>query len=183
MFAKADSLITVEEFDNLDLPENCEWELQEGQVVGMTFPNIGHRRLQQRGVDVLRTLFPTHSVMMEYPFQVGNLDKRSADIGVVERDRAKKIDRESVLHGAPDFVIEVLSPSNRLAALKAYRRLCFANGTELFWVMDPEVNTVEAFLKDEKQSHIWAVGEKAPIALFGLRVAVPIIDLFRDITL
>jgi Uma2 family endonuclease len=183
MFAKVDAPITVEEFDSLGLPEDREWELQDGEVVGMTFPNFWHRRLQQRGVNVLQPLFPTHEVMMECPFQVGNLDKRAADIGVVERSRAKKVDGKGVLQGAPDFVIEVLSPSNSLTALKAYRRLCFANGTELFWIMDPEENTVEAYLKGEKQSRIWSVGEDAPIALFGLQVAVPVIDFFRDITL
>jgi Uma2 family endonuclease len=175
-------MITIDQFDALDLPERCDWELREGQVVGTAFPNIGHRRLQHRGMDQLQPLFPGHSVLMEYPFQIGNLDKRSADIGVVGSERARQAYEHGILLGAPD-VVEVLSASHTLGQLKTYRRLCFANGTELFWVMDPDENTVEAYLKGEKQSRIWSVGEDAPIALFGLQIAVPVIDLFRDITL
>jgi len=27
-------MITIDQFDALDLPERCDWELREGQVVG-----------------------------------------------------------------------------------------------------------------------------------------------------
>ena len=184
MFAKVESPITVEQFDNMDLPDDQEWELQGGQVVGMTFPNLNHRRLQQRLVDLLRPLFPNESVMMEYPFQVRQtLDKRSADVGVVDSERAKEAMAQGILPDAPEFVIEVLSPSSDLKKLKAYRRLCFAHGTEEFWIVDPDDNTIDAYMKGGKLHRIWEPGEDAPLTLFGTQVTIPVRDIFSGITL
>lgn len=37
MFAATTQVVTVEAFDRLDLPENRNWELHDGEVVETTF--------------------------------------------------------------------------------------------------------------------------------------------------
>ena len=175
--------LTIDEFEELDLPEDREWELHHGELVGVTFPDLIHRRLQQRIVEILQSLFPDAEVLMEFPFQIKErLELRSADVGVAGPGRVPSA-AETRLTGAPDFVVEALSPSNSLPKLKQYRRLCFESGTSVFWMVDPDDNTVDVYLKDQKLHRVWECGEEIPVALFGRQVGVRVDEIFRGITL
>ena len=173
--------LTIEEFEKLDLPEDREWELHNGELVGVTFPALIHRRLQQRLVDIFRPLFPHAEVLTEFPFQIRErLDVRSADVGVASPERFRREDR--ILTGAPDLVVEVLSPSNSLPKLKQYRRVCFESGTSVFWVVDPDDNTVDVYLREQKLHRVWELGEEIPVSLFGRQVSVSVDGIFQGIT-
>lgn len=52
----------------------------------------------------------------------------------------------------PDWVCEILSPSNQAHDRIAKRRLYAEHGVSFFWLVDPAIGTLEAFrLNDEKQ--------------------------------
>ena len=55
---------------------------------------------------------------------------------------------EDYLFGAPELVIEVLSPSNTASEMRDKRKLCLANGSVEFWVVDPEQREVEVSTPD-----------------------------------
>lgn len=173
--------LTIEEFERLDLPEDREWELHGGELVGVTLPALIHRRLQQRLVEILQSQFPDAEVLMEYPFEIKErLELRSADVGVASPSRVPSAG-EKRMNGAPDMVVEVLSPSNSLPKLKLYRKLCFESGTAVFWVVDPDDATVEVYLKDQKLHRVWELGEQIPVSLFGREVTVSVDEIFRGI--
>ncbi|MDX2182172.1 MAG: Uma2 family endonuclease [Bryobacteraceae bacterium] len=46
--------------------------------------------------------------------------------------------RHSETTGAPDFMVEVMSPSNSRAEMLEREELCLANGCHEFWTMYPE---------------------------------------------
>jgi len=176
-------LLTIAEFDKLDLPEDRDWELHEGELVEMTFPIIDHRMLQQRLLKIFEPLFPAHHVMMEYPFQLKEInDKRSADVAVVERGRAQTAKQQGILNGTPDMLIEVLSTSNSASEMRRYRRLCFRHDTLIFVMVDLKDNTVEVFLKD-RTSAVYEPGGAVPIALLGVEATVAVNEIFAGITL
>lgn len=66
------------------------------------------------------------------------------DLAFVSRDRGHIIE-EPWIRGAPDLVVEILSPStaerDRGLKLKLYRR----QGVPEYWIVDPEAETVEAW--------------------------------------
>jgi Uma2 family endonuclease len=69
----------------------------------------------------------------------------SPDAGWVERRRVAALsggERERFLPFAPDFVIEILSPSDSLSALDAKMAQWIANGARLAWRIDPFGGTV-----------------------------------------
>jgi Uma2 family endonuclease len=168
--------VTVEQFVSLDLPESREWELHNGEIVDMGEPSLKHRRLQRQILLILERLFPNADVLVEYPFRIEK-SVRSADVGVVmSKDRAS----DDLLEGAPELVVEVLSPSNTVTALKEYRRLCFAHGTQVFLTVDPDDRTVQVHVKDERDGHTYGAGEQIHIELFGLTVILTIDDIFSD---
>jgi Uma2 family endonuclease len=155
------------------------------KLVGVTYPNLRHRLLQQRLADVLRPLFPNAEVLTEFPFQVGErLEVRSADVGVANRGRVLAAANEGrIFTGAPDLVIEVLSPSNSLRKLKQYRSLCSNSGASVFWVVDADDNTVDTYVRQQKLPRVWDCGEELPVELLGREVSIPVREIFRGITL
>jgi Uma2 family endonuclease len=54
-------------------------------------------------------------------------------------------DHEHLLHLAPAFVIELLSPSDRLPALKKKMETWMANGVQLSWLIDPYAKQVHVY--------------------------------------
>jgi len=176
--------ITVEDFKKLDLPEDREWELQNGEVVEMSLPKLVHRRLQHRIQKLCKQAFPDAAVLTEYPFEVqSSNDLRSADVGVTTKQRAFASTEKGALIGAPELVVEVLSPSNSVYNMKRYRRLCFENGTQVFLLVDPDDNTVEVHLHADKQDRVLRPGEVLTLCLFGEQKTIPVAAIFAGITL
>lgn len=169
--------VSVEQFMNLDLPEGREWELHDGEIVDMGEPTLNHRELQRRIFLILTRLFPNAEVLIEFPFQCGN-SFRSADVGMTSTGRRAKA--EKILEGAPDLVVEVLSPSNTVTALKEYRRLCFVNGAQVFLTVDSDDRTVEVQVKDDRGRRTFDAGEQISLELFGQTVTLAIDDIFSD---
>lgn len=57
--------------------------------------------------------------------------------------RWDNIDPKGLLVGAPELVIEVLSPSKTVAEIFDKRTLCLENGSREFWTVDIEHRQVE----------------------------------------
>ncbi|MGH9629172.1 MAG: hypothetical protein ACRD7E_12685 [Bryobacteraceae bacterium] len=55
--------ITVEEFERMDLPASCEWELIDGTVVSLTAPDLDHIDLQDRVAEVLKAQLRPNRVL------------------------------------------------------------------------------------------------------------------------
>jgi len=73
-------------------------------------------------------------------FTLPNSAVRSPDVSWVRRERFEalpKKDRERFGHLCPDFVAELMSPSNTLSELKEKMAEYIANGTQLGWLIDP----------------------------------------------
>ena len=101
----------------------------------------------------------------------------SPDAGWVESSRLApltKHQRERFLPFAPDFLIEILSPSDSLPELDAKMHQWIANGVRLAWRIDPFVGTVAVFevgeptVVLEKPELVEATG---PVAGFKLKMA------------
>jgi len=181
MSAATTQPLTVEEFNRLDLAQDRNWELHDGEVVEMPFPLYVHRLIQVRMVALLGPLFPQAQVVVECPFQIGDSDQRSADVAVVSKDRSEAASQKGILEGAPEMVVEVLSPSNSVLELKRYRRLCLSSGTALFLVIDPEDHTVDVFTQGAK-GESYTVGDSVPLVLLDVNSAMPVAQIFQGIT-
>ncbi|MCC6590430.1 MAG: Uma2 family endonuclease [Bryobacterales bacterium] len=81
-------------------------------------------------------------------FRLPNGARRSPDAAWISSARLRTVapaQRRSILPVAPDFVIELLSPSDRLAAAQAKMREYLSNGVQLGWLIDA----------DRRQVHIY----------------------------
>lgn len=73
---------------------------------------------------------------------------RSPDAAWVSKERLGSLSKRELQrfpHLVPEFVIEVLSPSDRLAAAKRKMRLWAPNGVELGWLIDGDKRSVHVY--------------------------------------
>jgi Uma2 family endonuclease len=145
--------ISREEF--LALPEGPPfYEFEQGEVILMVPPHSRHQKLLMR----LSALLDNHAA-------VNALGAVRIDIGVLlTEDRTyipdivylsqPHMDRhqeaEGRIHGAPDLVVEILSPHSlardRVTKFNAY----FSAGVPWYWIVDPEALTIEEYHTEEK---------------------------------
>jgi Uma2 family endonuclease len=164
-------LTTVEEFRRLPKDSGPVYhELRHGEVVAVTRPKLKHA-LRQR---VLRRLFeaiaePGSYVDIEVAFRpLPEHEVRVADVAYVSKERFHSADVEDYLQGAPDLVIEVLSPSNTVAEINEKEAICLDHGTKEFWVVDDQLTQVKVSTADGR-TVTYKSGQKIPLPLFGNR--------------
>lgn len=86
-------------------------------------------------------------------FTLPNGAERAPDLAWVERSRWEALApnvREKFLPLCPDFVVEVLSPTDRLAQTQEKMQEYIANGARLGWLVNPRTKTVEIYRPDRE---------------------------------
>ena len=100
---------------------------------------------------------------------------------IVVCDEEKLKDERSV-DGAPELVVEILSPGNTKTETKYKFDLYEENGVEEYWVVYPEFKQIHFFLLNEKEEYgkpvIYEAGENIKsVVLKGLRI--PTDEIFK----
>jgi Uma2 family endonuclease len=100
---------------------------------------------------------------------------------IVVCDKEKLTDIRSV-DGAPDLVVEILSPGNTKTETKYKIELYEENGVQEFWMVYPEYKQVHVYLLNENERYDKSVIYEAneditSVALKGLRI--PMNDIFK----
>jgi len=177
--------ITLEEAERLDLPPDTRWELHEGELVEMSNPAYVHKLFQKRLVKLLELIFEDLAdVMEEMPFSILNRkdDYRSADVGVLSLKRRPRQPEERIVNGAPELVIEVLLPSNRVKDIKKLKRVCAENLGEFFWIVDDDDFSVAVTdLRTPDIERVYKSGSSVPISVLGVEATLPVAEIFRSI--
>ncbi len=161
-------LISVAQFRQL--PEGGEfvYELHYGEVVAVTRPRARHAEIQHRILMLLGPkLVSFGAVRMEYAYRpLPEFELRAADVAAISRRRWDAIDPDDNLHGAPELVIEVKSPSNTPRDLRELVALCLANGAIECWVVDADKKSVSV-VRSEGAAVVYNLGNAIPLAAFG----------------
>lgn len=133
--------------NNLAYQEERREELINGKVVMMSpRPTVNHNRVAENIDFIFRTYLKGKTCV---PFGDGYdlyLDEENEFVPdfmvVCDRDKI----RPDGIHGAPDLVVEVLSPSttknDRLYKKEAYEK----HGVREYWIVDPANKTIEQHL-------------------------------------
>ncbi len=134
--------------DYQQLPEGAPYELIQGQLVMTPAPSIQHQRIVAALYRALDT-FVRDGANGEVLF--APTDVRLDDDTVVQPDvlfvAAEHADRVGTqeIGGAPDIVMEVVSPTNSHHDLLLKKELYERHGVPEYWIVDPESRTVEVF--------------------------------------
>jgi len=166
-------LITVDEYRQLPDQEDVIQELHFGMVVTLSRPKMKHVRLQSRIARLLRPKAEHLGVIeIEVPFRaLPEYDLRGADVAFVSQQRWDATSDDDNLHGSPEIVIEVLSPSNTKRMIHEKAVLCLSSGTLQFWVVDPKGKTVAVTPKDGS-AVVYHIGDCIPLPIFQSNLSV-----------
>jgi Uma2 family endonuclease len=127
-------------------------ELLRGKVKQMSAPSVKHQRISFRFSVLLgNTLRKTHCQAFAAPFDVRLIRMRNDQevTSVVQPDLCvicdpAKLD-ERGCNGAPDLIIEILSPGNSRTEMKDKFELYQEAGVLEYWVVSPIENTIQVW--------------------------------------
>ena len=103
---------------------------------------------------------------MELPFRaVSEYDMRAADVAFVTKSRWDEVN-DGYLFGAPELVIEIVSPSNNKTQIREYAALCLLNGCQEFWLIDHKSKSVTLTQRDG-HSTVYSAGTAIPLSAIG----------------
>jgi Uma2 family endonuclease len=177
----AKTLMSVEEFDRLEEPDEMSYELDEGELVVMTKPWPLHNRIAERLFRALDRYLEKHPVgevlIFDYLFVLGPNIKRAPDVSFLRAERAKQIDPNTDIPGAPDLAVEVVSPSDTVFAMRRKIRQYFAAGAQCVWVVYPETREVEVWREAAKPRIVLQETDllEAPDLLPGFSVRIDVL--------
>jgi Uma2 family endonuclease len=165
-------LVTVAEFLRLPDPKEGHYELHHGEVVLVTRPKTRHHRTARRIRKLLERLGEEIGVVdTEWAFQpTPEYELWVADVAFVTAERDANTDEDEYLRGAPDIVVEVLSPSNTSLEMNERMRVCLDNGCRSFWVVDPVAESVSVTEGDITRHY--GVGSSFVCDVLGATVSV-----------
>lgn len=174
MVATTSELMTVGDFRKLPDDDGPVYhELRHGELVAVTRPKYKHYSIQRRLRRLLERLAPADALVdTEFAFRpLPEYELRVADVAYVAADRERSIQPEDNLRGAPEMVIEILSPSNTVAEMYEKEKLCLENGAQEFWVV-ADRRQVKISTPDGRAT-TWQSGQEIHLPLFGnARLAV-----------
>ncbi len=128
-----------------NIEESPAWELLNGEILQKPMPTFYHSRIQKRLVNAIDN---TNSEYEAFPELRCALQEDSVvpDITVIHRSRIP--DGNEPVSGAPDWVIEILSPDQSTTKLIAKIQDCLQQETRLGWLIDSKEQVVLAFFSD-----------------------------------
>lgn len=144
--------MSIEEF--AALPDEGLWELIDGEPVEMKPSGAGSGWVAGEIFGRLRDHVRSQRLGWVFPAEVGFIlfdDRavvRSPDASFVRLDRLPTLP-DGFIPLAPDFAVEVPSPSDRRADALAKVAMYLQAGVKLVWLVDPERRTVTVFRPDE----------------------------------
>jgi len=148
--------------DYLKLPDDGKrYEIVEGELFVAPSPNTVHQRVS-RNLEFLLHKFVSEKNLGEIfyaPLDVilGPHAIVQPDIIFISKERLNIIG-ESNIQGAPDLLIEVLSPSNKRMDLKTKLSLYEKYGVEEYWVVDPHERFITVFTLNNGNYRIFCNG-------------------------
>jgi Uma2 family endonuclease len=139
-------VLTLANFLHLsNIEESPAWEFIAGEMHQKPMPTSYHSILQKRLVGAIDQ---TESNYEAFPELRCVLAQQSVvpDVTVILNDRLPP--DNSPVQGAPDWIIEILSPDQSTTKLIAKIQTCLEEGTRLGWLLDSAEQVIMVFEGD-----------------------------------
>jgi Uma2 family endonuclease len=138
---------TIEEFKNL--PETSEQiELIDGEVIVSPSPTEAH---QSASMSIIAYFIRSNfgGTLRHAPFEVyiGGSNAPQPDLFWISPDNSDCHLIENYYHGAPDLIIEILSPSTAHRDRGRKYDIYEQYGVREYWLVDPEALFVEVYVR------------------------------------
>ncbi|MGO9274453.1 MAG: Uma2 family endonuclease [Terriglobia bacterium] len=133
------TLLTIEEFLRLPQPPDASYELVEGELVTVSPGMLPHNIVRDDTLVIVKAFLAGRklgTVVAEQSFHLFGNTVRVPDLAFIRSGRELATDRP--IEGAPDLVIEVVSPTNTPREISQRISDYFAAGCKRAWILYPE---------------------------------------------
>ena len=135
--------------DYAALEDDNRYELLDGELILVASPNRDHQLVSVRLLTRMYSFVEENDLgwVFDAPFDVLFTDTNVAqpDILFVSREREHILTHANV-QGAPDLIVEILSPSSSTRDWRDKRELYAAHGVREYWIVDPANRIVSVLL-------------------------------------
>ncbi|HEX9887053.1 MAG TPA: Uma2 family endonuclease [Longimicrobiales bacterium] len=164
--------------DLLSLPEeqSRRHEILDGQLYVTPGPRLNHQRVARNLLRVMDGISWKHGlgeVVGPMTMHIHDELVLEPDLIFIRTERMDMADPEGHVHGAPDLVVEILSPSTRSYDRALKRKYYLEAGVAELWIVDIDGRTVEVWRPGREQPDVvresitWRIGEAAFEIPFG----------------
>ncbi len=175
---------SYQDYKNLPECEGKHYELLDGDLIMTPSPSWKHQQVAGKLEMRLRLFVEQHRLgrVADAPLDVVmGEDVVQPDILFISRRRSEVI-REQEVRGAPDLVVEVLSPSTGKRD-RTYKKTLYARlGVREYWLVDPAGEAVEVLVAEGegfRQFGLYGKGETLRSSILeGLEIRLE--EVFAD---
>jgi len=171
---KDDEIYTYADYKSWELAEGERFELIYGEAFAMSAPNLRHQEILGEIFNQFHTYLrgkPCKVYPAPFDVRLFYRDNESDDT-VVQPDITVICDEKKRgyegCRGAPDLVIEILSPSNTAIEMQRKLKLYTDAGINEYWVVDPENQglTVYNFQQGAIKFYTYKKDAIVPVGIF-----------------
>ena len=156
----------INRHDYQEMPEGPPYfQVIEGDLVMSPSPNTSHQNIAGSVYRLIGNYVEKEQLGDLF---IAPLDVFLGDINVYQPDvlfvsnRRRSIVTEKGIEGAPDLVVEILSPGTAHYDKGSKRKVYARYGVREFWLVDPQTRTVQVYLLEKNaEKPIATHGEKA----------------------
>jgi len=146
-----EKLYTYEDYLKID--DGNQYELIGGRLIMVPSPKSIHQIINTELVATLRDYVRKNKLgrVITAPLDVflSEKEKPQPDILFISKDRLDII-AENNIQGAPDLVVEILSPSTGKYDKVEKSKMYYRHGVKEYWIVDPDHKVIEIFVPGEK---------------------------------
>lgn len=165
---KKEELYTIE--DIYALPDQERAELTDGRIYYMAPPSRTHQKISGKLNQIIANYIDSRSGDCEVyaaPFAVflnkDDVNYYEPDISVI--CDTSKLD-EKGCHGAPDWIIEIISPGNKARDYFTKLFKYQAAGVREYWIVDPAKRQVMVYQFEKETMEQYLFGEEVPVGIY-----------------
>lgn len=144
--------------DYLKLNDDNQYELIGGELFLVPSPQAAHQKASRKLVQIIGVFIDQNNLgeLFHAPFDVilSDKDKPQPDIMFISKERLNIITQKGI-RGAPDLVIEILSPATGSLDKVAKSKLYYTHGVKEYWIVDPVSKTVQVFISGDKNWNLF----------------------------
>ena len=169
--------------DYMTTPDDKRCQLLDGELIVAPSPTTRHQtiliRLFQRLLDWVDSSRAGQVWVAPLDVVLSDHDVAQPDILFVSNDRSSII-TEPNIQGAPDLVVEILSPAT-VQYDRGYKRALYGrHGVREYWLVDPEAETIEVLTESAEELALGATYHRGDTLTSSLLdgLAIPLEQIF-----
>ncbi len=172
--------------DYYAIPDDIRVELIDGVIYDMSAPTFTHQDLALELAVFLRNYIKGKKGKCKAYVSPIDVQLDCNDKTMVQPDVMVVCDRDKIinrcLYGAPDFVIEILSPStskkDSTIKLKKYK----AAGVREYWMVDPDKKKVVVYDWNKSDMPVvYGFDAKVPVGIFDGECEIDFAEIYEEI--